>query len=124
MDAIASLGGDPLYMDDWNIDICVAATNKCLGAAPGLALVGIFGFLPIPAYTLNEGVVVKWPALSRKSFNFYARVKIFLVLGRASLTVAGNELDVAWLFVLHTERRSFRWTTIATTKPRISLLLP
>ncbi|MCB0007664.1 MAG: alanine--glyoxylate aminotransferase family protein [Anaerolineales bacterium] len=41
VDAIASLGGDPLYMDDWQIDICIAASNKCLGVAPGLALVGI-----------------------------------------------------------------------------------
>jgi alanine-glyoxylate transaminase/serine-glyoxylate transaminase/serine-pyruvate transaminase len=41
IDAISSLGGIPLAMDDWAIDICVSASQKCLGAPPGLAPVAI-----------------------------------------------------------------------------------
>lgn len=39
VDAIASLGCDPLRMDDWGIDVLVAASQKGLMTPPGLAFV-------------------------------------------------------------------------------------
>jgi len=41
VDAVSSLAGMPLDMDDWGIDICVSASQKCLGAPPGLAPVAV-----------------------------------------------------------------------------------
>jgi alanine-glyoxylate transaminase / serine-glyoxylate transaminase / serine-pyruvate transaminase len=41
VDAVSSLGGLPLRMDDWGLDICVSCTQKCLGAPPGLAPIAI-----------------------------------------------------------------------------------
>jgi alanine-glyoxylate transaminase/serine-glyoxylate transaminase/serine-pyruvate transaminase len=41
VDAVSSLGGMPLDMDGWGIDICVSASQKCLGAPPGLAPVAV-----------------------------------------------------------------------------------
>ena len=41
VDAVSSLGGVPFAIDDWHIDLCAAATQKCLGAPPGLAPVAI-----------------------------------------------------------------------------------
>jgi alanine-glyoxylate transaminase/serine-glyoxylate transaminase/serine-pyruvate transaminase len=32
VDAVSSLGGVPLAMDEWGIDICLSASQKCLGA--------------------------------------------------------------------------------------------
>ncbi|MCC6147540.1 MAG: alanine--glyoxylate aminotransferase family protein [Anaerolineaceae bacterium] len=37
VDAVSSLGGLPMQMDDWNIDLCATASQKCLGAPPGIA---------------------------------------------------------------------------------------
>ncbi len=37
VDAVSSLGGLPFQMDDWCIDLCASASQKCLGAPPGLA---------------------------------------------------------------------------------------
>lgn len=37
VDAVTSLGGHEVRMDDWDIDVCYSATQKCLGAPPGLA---------------------------------------------------------------------------------------
>jgi alanine-glyoxylate transaminase/serine-glyoxylate transaminase/serine-pyruvate transaminase len=37
VDAVSSLGGVPFAMDDWGIDLCASASQKCLGAPPGLA---------------------------------------------------------------------------------------
>ncbi len=37
VDAVASLGGVPLPVDEWGVDICVTVINKCLACPPGLA---------------------------------------------------------------------------------------
>jgi len=41
VDAISSLGIEPLPMDEWGIALCVSASQKGLGAPPGLATVAI-----------------------------------------------------------------------------------
>jgi len=41
VDAVSSLGGLPVRMDDWGIDLCASASQKCLGAPPGLAPVAV-----------------------------------------------------------------------------------
>jgi len=40
-DAVTSLGGMPVKIDEWGIDICYSGTQKCLGAPPGLAPVTV-----------------------------------------------------------------------------------
>jgi alanine-glyoxylate transaminase/serine-glyoxylate transaminase/serine-pyruvate transaminase len=41
VDAVSSLGGIPLRMDDWGIGLCASASQKGLGAPPGLATVAV-----------------------------------------------------------------------------------
>jgi len=37
VDAVTSLGGCPLQVDDWDLDIVYSGTQKCLSCPPGLA---------------------------------------------------------------------------------------
>src|SRR4029077_3647431 len=37
MDCVTSLGGIPVEVDGWGVDIAYSGTQKCLGVAPGLA---------------------------------------------------------------------------------------
>ena len=37
VDAVTSLGGHELRVDDWRIDACYSGTQKCLSCPPGLA---------------------------------------------------------------------------------------
>ena len=37
VDAVTSLGGVELKVDDWGIDVCYASTQKCLACPPGLS---------------------------------------------------------------------------------------
>ena len=37
VDAVTSLGGVPVKVDEWKIDICYSGTQKCLSCPPGLA---------------------------------------------------------------------------------------
>jgi alanine-glyoxylate transaminase/serine-glyoxylate transaminase/serine-pyruvate transaminase len=41
VDAVSSLGGVELPVDEWGIDLCVSVANKCLAAPPGLALLSV-----------------------------------------------------------------------------------
>ena len=41
VDAISILGGDSLPVDEWDVDICVAGSQKCLMTPPGLVIVSV-----------------------------------------------------------------------------------
>jgi aspartate aminotransferase-like enzyme len=41
VDAIASIGGIPLPVDEWGLDVVVATANKCLESTPGLVMVSV-----------------------------------------------------------------------------------
>ncbi|MEE8167460.1 MAG: alanine--glyoxylate aminotransferase family protein [Candidatus Hydrothermarchaeales archaeon] len=41
MDAITSIGGDYVEVDKWGVDICIAGSQKCLAAPPGLAMLSV-----------------------------------------------------------------------------------
>lgn len=41
VDAVSSIGGIPFTMDDWGVDFCVTASQKCLGTTAGLSPVAI-----------------------------------------------------------------------------------
>jgi len=37
VDTVTSLGGCPLFVDDWDLDVVFSGTQKCIGAPPGLS---------------------------------------------------------------------------------------
>jgi aspartate aminotransferase-like enzyme len=41
VDAISILGGDALPVDEWDVDICVAGSQKCLMTPPGLVILSV-----------------------------------------------------------------------------------
>ena len=41
VDAVSTLGGVPIDVDSWGIDLCPSASQKCLGGIPGLAPVSV-----------------------------------------------------------------------------------
>jgi alanine-glyoxylate transaminase/serine-glyoxylate transaminase/serine-pyruvate transaminase len=41
VDAVSSLGGADVRVDQWGIDICVTTPNKCLEAVPGMGFISV-----------------------------------------------------------------------------------
>lgn len=41
VDSVAAMGGEEIRVDDWNIDIAIGGSQKCISAPPGLTLVSI-----------------------------------------------------------------------------------
>lgn len=75
VDAVTSLGSHEVRMDDWDIDVCYSASQKCLGAPPGLAPVS-FGARamaaidsrssPVASFYFNlQGVAEYWNQTQR-----------------------------------------------------------
>ncbi len=64
-DAVTSLGGVPVLVDAWDLDVCYSGTQKCLGAPPGLG--------PI---TLGPRAVEKLQNRKTKVSNWYLDLSI------------------------------------------------
>ena len=41
LDVVSSLGGDDIRMDEWNVDIAVTGSQKCIAAPPGIAIAAV-----------------------------------------------------------------------------------
>ncbi|MEM1512440.1 MAG: alanine--glyoxylate aminotransferase family protein [Candidatus Jordarchaeales archaeon] len=41
VDAISSMGGDYVPVDDWKIDLCLAGSQKCLAIPPGFSFISV-----------------------------------------------------------------------------------
>jgi len=41
VDAVSSMGGIKIDVDNWGIDICITSTQKCLGLPPGLSIASV-----------------------------------------------------------------------------------
>lgn len=59
VDAVTSLGGMELRIDDWQIDACYSGTQKCLSCPPGLAPV-TFSPAAIEAMDRRKSKVTSW----------------------------------------------------------------
>jgi len=59
VDAVTSLGGHELRVDDWGIDACYSGTQKCLSCPPGLAPV-TFGERALARLDARKTKVQSW----------------------------------------------------------------
>lgn len=59
VDAVTSLGGCPVRIDDWLVDACYSGTQKCLSCPPGLSPV-TFGARAIEALRKRKTKVQSW----------------------------------------------------------------
>ena len=59
VDAVTSLGGHELRVDDWRIDACYSGTQKCLSCPPGLAPV-TFSQAALDAMDRRKSKVRSW----------------------------------------------------------------
>ena len=41
VDAVSSIGGEEIYVDDWGIDVVIGGSQKCISAPPGLTFLSL-----------------------------------------------------------------------------------
>jgi alanine-glyoxylate transaminase/serine-glyoxylate transaminase/serine-pyruvate transaminase len=59
VDTVTSLGGHPVQVDDWGIDVCYSGTQKCLSCPPGLSPI-TFGPRAVEALHRRKTKVQSW----------------------------------------------------------------
>ena len=41
VDSVSGLGGIPVQFDEWNLDVCLASVQKCIGLPPGITVTAV-----------------------------------------------------------------------------------
>jgi alanine-glyoxylate transaminase/serine-glyoxylate transaminase/serine-pyruvate transaminase len=102
VDAVTALGGTELRVDDWKIDACYSASQKCLGAPPGLAPVTLSPRAvevmrardtPIRSFYLDLGLLHEYYLAPAHRYHHTASSSIAFSLhaGLAALLAEGRE---------------------------------
>ncbi|XP_053994418.1 alanine--glyoxylate aminotransferase [Hylaeus volcanicus] len=108
VDAVASLGGEPFFMDSWGIDAAYAGSQKALGAPAGLAPVSfgpraeekMFGRVtrPVSYYWDISILGVYWKCFGNEESVYHHTVSTTLLYGlrEALAEVAEEGLPAIW----------------------------
>ena len=72
VDGVCSVGGEELLQEAWGIDVALTASQKAIGAAPGLALV-----------VASERALAAWRARKHKVTSYYADFAAWLPIMEA-----------------------------------------
>ncbi|MDE2089165.1 MAG: alanine--glyoxylate aminotransferase family protein [Gammaproteobacteria bacterium] len=106
VDAVTSLGGSPLRVDDWGIDALYAGSQKCLSCVPGLAPVS-FNERAVEAvkrrrtrvrsWFLDLSLVMGyWGGGERRAYHHTAPINMLYGLHEALLILKEEGLENAW----------------------------
>ncbi len=102
VDAVTALGGSELRVDDWGIDACYSASQKCLGAPSGLAPVTLSAravqvmqarVVPVRSFYLDLGLLQEYYLASTPRYHHTASSTLAYALhaGLARLLAEGRE---------------------------------
>jgi alanine-glyoxylate transaminase/serine-glyoxylate transaminase/serine-pyruvate transaminase len=104
VDAVTSLGGAPVRVDELGIDVCYSGTQKCLGCPPGLSPV-TFNERAVETIRSRKSKVQSWYLDlsmiekywgSERVYNHTAPISMNYALHEALRIVLEEGLDKAW----------------------------
>ncbi len=106
VDAVTSLAGTPVMVDEWEIDALYSGSQKCLSCVPGIAPVS-FGeralhkitnrVHKVQSWFLDMNLVMGyWGAGARRAYHHTAPVNAMYALHEALLMVREEGLENAW----------------------------
>ncbi|MDM8545886.1 alanine--glyoxylate aminotransferase family protein [Candidatus Venteria ishoeyi] len=106
MDAVTSLAGTPVEIDEWGIDAVYSGTQKCLSCVPGLSPVSfnecaqsvISGRkTPVQSWFLDMNLVMGyWGSQSKRSYHHTAPVNSLYALHESLRMLEEEGLENAW----------------------------
>lgn len=106
VDAVTSLGGVPLYVDDWGIDAIYSGTQKCLSCVPGISPVSFSPAAvakiknrktPIQSWFLDQSLVMSyWSGEGKRSYHHTAPVNSLYALHESLVQLENEGLENAW----------------------------
>lgn len=106
VDAVTSLGGVPLKVDEWQLDAVYSGSQKCLSCVPGLSPITFSPkaiakiqarTTPVQSWFLDQSLVLGyWSGEGKRSYHHTAPVNSLYALHEALLGLYNEGLDNAW----------------------------
>lgn len=106
VDAVTSLGGSELRVDDWDIDAIYSGTQKCLSCVPGLSPVSFSEKAiavikqrqhPVQSWFLDMDLVMGyWGQGAKRAYHHTAPVNSIYALHESLLILQQEGLENAW----------------------------
>ncbi len=106
VDAVTSLGGVPLHVDEWQLDAVYSGSQKCLSCVPGLSPLTFSPRAlekmarrqtPVQSWFLDQSLVLGyWGNGGQRSYHHTAPVNSLYALHEALLALKEEGLEVAW----------------------------
>ncbi|CAM5225725.1 serine--pyruvate aminotransferase [Alishewanella longhuensis] len=106
VDAVTSLGGVELRVDDWGIDAIYSGSQKCLSCVPGLSPVSFSPAAvakitqrktPVQSWFLDQSLVMSyWSGGAKRAYHHTAPVNALYALHEALRILASEGLEQAW----------------------------
>lgn len=106
VDAVTSLGGIELRVDEWGIDAIYSGSQKCLSCVPGLSPVSLSQKAvekiknrktPVQSWFLDQTLVMGyWSGEGKRSYHHTAPVNSIYALHESLLLLQEETLSVAW----------------------------
>ena len=106
VDAVTSLAGSPLKVDEWNIDAIYSGTQKCLSCTPGLSPVS---FSPLALETIKNRktkvqswfmdlnlVMGYWGGTTKRAYHHTAPVNALYALHESLVILQEEGLENSW----------------------------
>ena len=90
VDAVTSLGGMDLRVDDWSIDVCYSGTQKCLSCPPGLAPI-TFSPAALKAFDARKTKVQSWYLDIAMLRNYWGSDRVYHHTAPINMTYALHE---------------------------------
>jgi alanine-glyoxylate transaminase/serine-glyoxylate transaminase/serine-pyruvate transaminase len=106
VDAVTSLGGIELCVDEWGIDAIYSGSQKCLSAPPGLSPVSFNAAAmaklksrktPPQSWFLDMNLLTGyWGPGAKRAYHHTAPINMLFALNEALLILKGEGLENAW----------------------------
>ncbi|PMG43306.1 alanine--glyoxylate aminotransferase [Vibrio lentus] len=115
VDAVTSLGGVPLLVDEWQLDAVYSGSQKCLSCVPGLSPVTFSQRAvekmkarqtPVQSWFLDQSLVLGyWSGEGKRSYHHTAPVNSLYALHESLVLLKNEGLDNAWSrhYAMHRE---------------------
>ncbi|MGF1754774.1 alanine--glyoxylate aminotransferase family protein [Vibrio makurazakiensis] len=106
VDAVTSLGGVPLLVDEWQLDAVYSGSQKCLSCVPGLSPLTLSSkaiekiqsrTTPVQSWFLDQSLVLGyWSGEGKRSYHHTAPVNSLYALHESLLILKNEGLENAW----------------------------
>jgi alanine-glyoxylate transaminase / serine-glyoxylate transaminase / serine-pyruvate transaminase len=101
-DCVTSLGGIPVSIDDWGVDVAYSGTQKCLGVSPGLAPFTIGArawerrITKPQSWYLDLGMIGDYTSGATRKYHHTAPIAMITSLHAALGALLDEGLTAAW----------------------------